>query len=39
MLVFLQYVLFEKDAFSAQNNNFVDSQIFGRFVEFGKCRI
>ena len=35
-LVFLWYVLFENHPFLVGNNNFVNSQIFGRVVKFGK---
>ena len=39
MLAFLWYVLFENHPSFEGNNNFVNSQIFGRVVKFGKCAI
>jgi hypothetical protein len=39
MLVFLQYVLLEKDTSSTQNNNFVHRQIFRSIIEFRKCHV
>jgi len=36
---FFWYVLFENFPSLEGNNNFVNSQIFGRVVKFGKCGI
>jgi ribosomal protein L31 len=38
-LAFLWYVLFENHPAFEGNNKFVNSQIFGRVVKFGKCAI
>jgi len=39
MLSFLLYVLFETYPSFDGNSNFINSQIFGRVVIFGKCAI
>ena len=39
MLALLWYVLFENHPFFEGNSNFVNCQIFGRVVKFGKCAI
>ena len=38
-LAFFWYVLYENHPTLEVNNNFVNSQIFGRVVKFGKCGI
>jgi len=38
-LAFFWYVLFENHPSLEGNNNFVNSQIIGRVVTFGKCGI
>ena len=38
-LAFFWYVLFENHSSLEGNNNFINSQIFGRVLKFGKCGI
>ena len=39
MLAFIRYVLSENHPSFEGNNNFVNSQIFGRVVKFGMCHL
>jgi len=39
MLALLRYVLSENHPSFEGNNNFVNSQIFGRVVKFGMCHL
>jgi len=39
MLAFFWYVLFENHPSLEGKNNFINSQIIGRAVKFGKCDI